>query len=349
MADAPNLDDIPVWPTLSIELHADGRVRVDGERVDVPPGADARTAAIQVVGGTAALIGRPVRAEAREADGTVWPLVVTPDGRAFPAGPARVPANDGRRTGRRAGIIRRKAPNAPRGGRPVPTTPTHTGAPQPPPAPTRSSVPPNLSAPGPDAPYPPTSHHVPGDMPVGTEPTAPSAPVAPTGVARVGPVPASARAASAAPPSDVPPPDAETARALAEISEAMHRGRPHIARGLAAKLVDRLLAEHGEHTGAVDAAREVLAYVSFVSGYHIRAGRIYAQLAESRIVGAGGIDSWGEQLVDNAHFSWLQAGDNPSARELGERVVALRESEDPGCPAAVAARRRLAASPGSRN
>ncbi|WP_436772189.1 hypothetical protein [Yinghuangia sp. YIM S09857] len=133
----PNLADVPAWPVLTVELRTDGYVVVEGETIPVAAGDDARQTAVEVVAATATLIGRPVRVEAREPDGTVWPLIVTPDARVVAAGASRNPIQSRRRRGLRRGSQRRPAANS------------HTGVPVPPPAPgaeTRSAPDPDTQA-----------------------------------------------------------------------------------------------------------------------------------------------------------------------------------------------------------
>lgn len=127
MQDAnPEIAEIPAWPVVPIELGADGSARVEGDPVPVAAGEDPRAAAVRVVAATARIIGRPVRAEAREADGTTWPLIVTPDGAVVPAGPGRPPAPAKRRTPF-ASRRRNPRPAAPA----TPDRPGPTGAPGP--------------------------------------------------------------------------------------------------------------------------------------------------------------------------------------------------------------------------
>ncbi|MYS87399.1 hypothetical protein [Embleya scabrispora] len=73
---------VPAWPVVSIELSIDDTVHVDGELIPVPPDALPRAVALEKAAATARALGRPVRAEAREPDGTIFPLIVAPDGRA---------------------------------------------------------------------------------------------------------------------------------------------------------------------------------------------------------------------------------------------------------------------------
>ncbi|MGW2227453.1 hypothetical protein [Streptomyces formicae] len=75
-------DQIPPTPVYTITLSASGTATVDGEEV-TSSGGDAnaaRLAALAEVRIKAALHNRPVRAIAKEQDGSAWPLIVAVDG-----------------------------------------------------------------------------------------------------------------------------------------------------------------------------------------------------------------------------------------------------------------------------
>ncbi|OPC77465.1 hypothetical protein B4N89_43980 [Embleya scabrispora] len=139
---------VPAWPVVRIELSTDGRVRVDGTEVPVPPGVDPRAAALEAAAATARLLRRPVRATAVEPDGTVFPLIVAENGEVAAANdPAAPPHKRRSRPGRRKrGPDATTAP-APRFGEPSGPT-TALGAPE---APMRGTSRPSASvdAPGP--------------------------------------------------------------------------------------------------------------------------------------------------------------------------------------------------------
>lgn len=71
--------DVPAWPVYALTVHDDGRVLASGPRIETS-GHPTRAGAIEVVAGAAGRLGRAVRATATEPDGTVWPLIVSPDG-----------------------------------------------------------------------------------------------------------------------------------------------------------------------------------------------------------------------------------------------------------------------------
>ncbi|MGW0660560.1 hypothetical protein [Streptodolium elevatio] len=93
---------VPDWPVVTIRMSPDGRAEVDGQPVVHGPGEDARDAAMSRAAHAAQGLGRPVRVDAREADGTLFPLIVDPTGAVTEAGPP-VPAASERR-----GLLRRR-------------------------------------------------------------------------------------------------------------------------------------------------------------------------------------------------------------------------------------------------
>lgn len=97
-----DVDAVPTWPVVAIELRADGAVVVDGEVLAVGPGDDARTLALGHAARMADMLGRPVRVEAREPDGTLFPLIVDGAGEIAEAAPPVPPATQ------RRGLLRRR-------------------------------------------------------------------------------------------------------------------------------------------------------------------------------------------------------------------------------------------------
>ncbi|MFD9593071.1 tetratricopeptide repeat protein [Kitasatospora sp. NPDC059973] len=91
-------DQVPATPVYTIILTTLGTAQVDGEEVYVPAGGNPRLAALAEVRIKAAFHGRPVRAIAKDVDGSVVPLIVAVNGsvalltRPHPPGPAPVPA-----------------------------------------------------------------------------------------------------------------------------------------------------------------------------------------------------------------------------------------------------------------
>ncbi|UGQ09025.1 hypothetical protein LO772_18825 [Yinghuangia sp. ASG 101] len=314
--------DVPVWPVVVMELLTDEHIRVDGDNVAVPPGADPRETAVAAVAATASLIGRPVRAEAREPDGTTWPLIITPDGRAVAAGPARRPPPIAKRRGFRGGVLRRPSARQRSEQAPSPLSASGHAAPE------TASEQPRLSPPppAPDGPPGPETLAATYAATIGKSPETPG-----TSVAHV-------------PPADVPEPDAETRDALGRILDELRLGRFAAARSRAQLLVDRFTEQRGRDDPATHAAGEVLAYATFVAGDPVRAARMYAGLALPRVGATGTVDERGAQLADNAHFCWTRAGDGADSRRIGERIVALRTTGwGADSPQARSARRLLEA------
>ncbi|MFI9311120.1 hypothetical protein [Streptomyces triculaminicus] len=81
---------VPAWPLVTIAMAKDGTVVVNDQPVPVPAGADPRAIGVAAAAEHVTHLGlaRPVRARATEPDGTIWPLLIHPDGTAAPAGEA---------------------------------------------------------------------------------------------------------------------------------------------------------------------------------------------------------------------------------------------------------------------
>ncbi|NUU24361.1 MAG: hypothetical protein HOV68_23085, partial [Streptomycetaceae bacterium] len=160
---------VPGWPVVTIEMSAD-ELRIDGDAVAVPAGASPREVALEAVARTAQMLGRPVRAEAVEADGTVYPLIVAPDASVSEAGPAIAPPE-------RRGFRRRKSKAQPAAPRPEAVRPPRPEAVEPPAPPVD---PPSIPRSAPQAPPPaaPPAEPVPQVVPEWrSEAVAPPAPV----------------------------------------------------------------------------------------------------------------------------------------------------------------------------
>ncbi|MEU2867939.1 hypothetical protein ABZ769_01840 [Streptomyces olivoreticuli] len=88
-----DLDSVPLTPVYTIVISVTGEASVDGEPVESLPGQDARTSALADICVRAARRGHPVRINAKEPDGSVWPLIVDHDGAVTPLdAPHPVPA-----------------------------------------------------------------------------------------------------------------------------------------------------------------------------------------------------------------------------------------------------------------
>jgi hypothetical protein len=104
---APQFAGVPAWPTIEIALDGDENLTVNDIPIPVPPGTDPHAAAVAAASDQMSALGleRPVRAKATDPDGTVWPLIIHPDGTATGAGePTRPDQSRGLlRRGRAAG------------------------------------------------------------------------------------------------------------------------------------------------------------------------------------------------------------------------------------------------------
>ncbi|MGW1624292.1 hypothetical protein [Streptomyces sp. NPDC002172] len=79
-----DLDAVPLTPVYTIVITEDDQASVDGQSVEKLHGQDAREAALADVRERAARRGHPVRVNAKEPDGSVWPLIVDYDGAVTP-------------------------------------------------------------------------------------------------------------------------------------------------------------------------------------------------------------------------------------------------------------------------
>jgi len=311
-------NDIPAWSVIAIAISADETVRVNGEPVPVAPGEDSRAAALAVVAEFARAGGRPVRADASEADGTVFPLLVFEDGTASEAGPPVAPRP----------MAREHTP-APPTAVPFSSEPAVPPAPSFPPRPSaRPSVPP---APTPFSPRDRETAATPPEFPEVSVSWSSAGVAEPT--ARSGPV--RQRAYTAA---GLPAPEPEQWRAIEVIRAAIRSGDTAVALAEAE-------AFDARHATAVDpaerlAAREVHAYTALVAGRPERAVTLYADAARlGRDFAEPG--DWPARMIENAHFCWLHVLDPDAARESGRLLMdAYAVAGAANSPAATAARER---------
>ncbi|MFD0383188.1 hypothetical protein ACFQ2B_14975 [Streptomyces stramineus] len=75
-----DLDSVPLTPVYTIVISTNGEATIEGEPVELLPGQDARTSALADIRIRAARRGHPIRINAKEPDGSVWPLIVDHDG-----------------------------------------------------------------------------------------------------------------------------------------------------------------------------------------------------------------------------------------------------------------------------
>lgn len=278
-----DVESIPTWPVVAIALHGDGSVSVDGDPLVLAPGDNARNVAMEQARRTAELLGRPVRVDACEPDGTVYPMVVDGTGDVAEAGPPVVPGTQ------RRGLLRRRS-----------AAPT--------PRPARSAGGPPVPAP-PRAPAP-REEPRPSD---GPQPFADEVPPPAAAFRSAGPV-LTKPAPHAAPGDPAPPyPTEEQARVLARVRRTAEAGDP---RGALPEVLD--LARDAEG-GAAGALLEVQAYLTFLDGDSAGASRLYIEIASdpARWISA----AWALGLVECAHHCWLDVDDPGEAYELGSALV----------------------------
>jgi hypothetical protein len=100
-----NPDSVPAWPHFDITLVSEQHVVVNGVRHVIPRAAsDPRAYGVAIAAAQLRRMGlaRPVRAFARDPDGTIWPILIHPSGAATEAGPPEVHGEKSRRGNRRA-------------------------------------------------------------------------------------------------------------------------------------------------------------------------------------------------------------------------------------------------------
>ncbi|WP_436775593.1 hypothetical protein [Yinghuangia sp. YIM S09857] len=316
------LNDIPGWPVITIEM-GDDAVRVDGEALAVPPGENPREAAIQATARSARLLGRAVRVEAVEADGTVYPLIVTPEGEVSSVGPTV------QRQGGRRGLKRKRSSAATTS---VPQQPQPASQPPAAPRPVQAAPPVSTPpAPEPTAePRPLPAAAGPGRASAEPGPSRPSAsPEIPPAANAVGtPDPQSGAPTAGAENNGRPPrPNSAQSSTLQAIKAAVQAGESAEALRLATEL-DSDTEAGGDETAAI-AAREVRAYVALRAGRTGEAVRLFAAAALARTahdaeltdVDVTSPTRWSWRLVQNAHYSWMQVKDPEEAYELSTFVL----------------------------
>ncbi|MFE3205297.1 hypothetical protein [Embleya sp. NPDC059237] len=293
---------VPAWPVILIELGPNDTVEIGGVPVQVEPGRNPRDVALAVAAETAGVLGRAVRVQAVEPDGTTFPLIVDSEGNVVQAGdPTPVkPARRGLglrrgRTGTAAG------PRHPRAGAAsapeVRATPPRAPEYEPPAFPGLSGSAEPLRSPV----HPPST-----PTPAASTPPPP----APVGPVDASPVPAAKEAEDAW--SDqggrwdagespyVPTPTPEQQRALGVIARALDQGEPDRAL-IVAKTMARAASASGD-VGAAVATRELYAYLALLADRADLAARVYDEaiaLFDPSLVDRSG---WRERLAENARW-----------------------------------------------
>ncbi|GCD92493.1 hypothetical protein [Embleya hyalina] len=290
---------VPAWPVILIELGPNDTVEIGGVPVPVDPGRNPRDVALAVAAETAGVLGRAVRVQAVEPDGTTFPLIVDSEGRVVQAGdptpvkPAR--RGLGLRRGRTAAATGPRHPRA--GAAPeVRVAPPRAPEYEPPAFPGLSGG----AEPSPSPVDPPSTP----TLAVSTPPPAPVEHV------DVSPVPAAKEAEEAWPDEGgrwdagespyVPTPTPEQQRALGVIGRALDRGEPDRAL-IVAKTMARAASASGD-LGAAVATRELHAYLALLADRADLAARLYdeavALFDPSRVDRSG----WRERLAENARW-----------------------------------------------
>ncbi|MGW9210839.1 hypothetical protein ACWGR4_28100 [Embleya sp. NPDC055664] len=287
---------VPAWPVILIELGPNDTVEIGGVPVPVDPGRNPRDVALAVAAETAGVLGRAVRVQAVEPDGTTFPLIVDSAGNVVQAGEP-VPVKPARRG---LGLRRGRTGTAPRAGA--------ASAPGVRPAPPRAPEYEPPAFPGLSGGAEPSRSPV--DPPPAPTPAVSTPPPAPVGHGDVPPVPAAKEAQEAWPDeggrrdagesSYMPTPTPEQQRALGVIARALDQGEPDRAL-IVAKTMARAAAASGD-IGAAVATRELHAYLALLADQADLAARLYDEaiaLFDPSLVDPGG---WRERLAENARW-----------------------------------------------
>lgn len=333
---------VPRWPLYRLTAEPGGTVHVSGPAAPTAPFPD-RAASIQAVAALASVLvpPRPVHAEALDDDGTVWPLLIHPDGTATENGPAWRSRQPKKPSSRR----RRQRP-LPTGvsvrtlDMPVSAPDRGTGAP----VPAGESV--EVGAvplsPLPQDLAPPLSLAEPIVRPPAAQPAAVDHDEPTTRVRRRQPVteqherpakvpPVSARA-QPEPLRKVP---AQTSRPEApsslpsalRISHLAEAGRLDEALTMAVALDDATARTHGPSHRAAIEVREVRAHITAASGDLPGGIALYRDAAERWAL--QGEHVMAGEAAGRAHALWMRITDPAQAITTGETIVRMR-SQIPG-------------------
>ncbi|MEU5959218.1 hypothetical protein [Streptomyces sp. NPDC047525] len=358
--------DVPPWPCYRLTAADDGPVTVTGPAAQPGPYAH-RAEALTAVATLAGRLTPPraVRAEAIDADGTLWPLAIHPDGTIEEAGPAQRSARKPRKATRaeKREATAKTAPPTPPKRRKTKKTPAQ--APQ-------VSVPQPAPVPQPQQPYvvptvvdrheptmrvritpqpePPAEQDEPPTMrvritpqPVSEQHERPGEDITRALPAQAAPIPQCRRPAPAGPApaapapaaSEEPPiPSALRIRSLAE------SGRLAEALDMAAAYDDAAARTHGPSHRAAIEAREIRAHIAVESGDLPGGITLYRDAAERWAL--QGQHEAADAAAGRAHALWLRITDRDQALAIGEAIVRMRTHiPGPGGSAYRKAARRL--------
>lgn len=341
---------LPAWPIVRIELFEDGTVRVDGEEVAVAAGDSPRQAALTKAAETARLLRRPVRAEAVEPDGTIFPLIVAVDATVTEAGePSPAPTARRGLFGRTKPVVastrgtstrgrnapERAMPPIPRAAKASPERPIERA--EPPAEDAAASV-----SEGEDSERPfgwetaralHDAQGAPPATPMAVEPrSADPAPVVVRPEEEPEAFPAHVGVAD-----DV----MERARKIAEIFRAVQAS--DLQQALALAVTWETEQEAGKAPEATGLAREVQAYVTLLAGQPDVAVGLYVSAITLRNPDPGDVDAI--RVAENAHYCWLQVSSPEERPDLAALVLSGYAKVAPdGHPAEQAVRRRMGTS-----
>ncbi|MGW2793574.1 hypothetical protein ACWC9H_27095 [Streptomyces sp. NPDC001251] len=300
-------DQVPAWPLYELRAADNGTVTLTGPAAASGP-YSGRPEALAAVAALAARHLRPpraVRAEAVDADGTVWPLIIDTDGTAREDGPARRLKASRRKS-------RAKAPE------PVQAAPVFAPpqAPIPVPAAAVEAIPRPVSvAAADDEPTRTVRIAAPRRSLTAPDPRQPATPHAEQHDRAQQAAPVEAPAAA-----DGPRPAPPTYLGIRTLAEA---GRLPEARQMAIDLDRGASQVHGpSHRTALE-AREVLAHITAQSGDLSDAVRLYRDVAE-RWWHQNARDA-ADQAAGRAHALWLRIADPRQALAAGQDVVRMRQ------------------------
>jgi hypothetical protein len=344
-------DPVPAWPRYRLAVADDATVTITGPAAPTGPYAD-RAQALAAVAALAAQLRPPraVLADAVDEDGTLWPLLIEPNGTVHEAG---APQHAKRTKGRKKKDPQTVQPaphahaNSPRGRKrsrrgsaPSPAGAVPRQAPAPLPQPPEPFVIPTTTAPDEPTAKVRVRTAVPADEPTTrVRVTRPAAPVAEQHERPAEDTPAALRpvpppAIPAPTPAPAPGPDP---RATVQAASQQERapipsflriraleqgGRLAEAAQMAAALDEAATASHGISHRAALQAREVHAHLTAQLGDLPGAVALYRDVAERWVL--QGQTGPAEEAAGRAHALWLRITDPGQAIVTGDAIVRMR-------------------------
>lgn len=285
---------VPAWPSYELTANPDGTVTVAGPAAAPGPYGD-REAAVAAVAQLAALLHppRPVRAQACDQDGTVWPLHIAADGTTTEAGPPTVRKGKRKGKGNRQKDVDARAAVPARRRRPASKTVESTLARSPAAAPSTRSAPCS-----PELRDEPTVKMRCIRRPEDTGQTGVTLPV--------------------------PGPRTPPRPSVLTIHQLESEGRYDEALDMAKQLDQAATRTHGiSHPRALQ-ARELLAHITVRGGDLLNSIALYRDAAERWAM--NGEPQAAEDAAGRAHALWLTMKDPVTAIPAGENVVRMRQT-----------------------